>query len=295
MPTALPNFLIIGAMRSGTTSLFHYLRGHPDVFMPRVKDTRYFDLHFSKGLEWYKAQFSGANGQRAVGEASPAYMSFEEAPARMAQVIPQARLIAILRNPVDRAYSHYWHNQARGREPLGFVDAIAAEPERIASAGPTQRRDHNYSYLNRGRYLAQLQRVCQYYPREALQVLLFEDFRDAPLQTFQSLCRFLEIDDTFVPLDLGAAVNPYVSFRSPRLRDFYHHPWFPRLPVLQQVLGRFNTRRGVAYPPLDPALRAELQRQFEKDNAALAAWLGRDLSCWNPRRAASGLATPSRS
>jgi hypothetical protein len=117
-------------------------------------------------------------------------------------------------------------------------------------------------------------------------VLLLEDLKDDPRQAFQEVCRFLEIDHTFVPPNVGTAVNSYISFRSPRLRAFYRHPRFRRLPVLRRAMGHFNTRQGVAYPPLDPKVRDEMQQCFEKDNAALAEWLGRDLSHWGRLSAA---------
>jgi hypothetical protein len=297
MPATLPNFLIIGAQKAGTTSLAYHLKAHPEVSMASgMKEVRYFDLRYENGIDWYKEQFANWQGQAAVGEATPTYMAFEEVPARMAAAIPQARLIAILRDPVDRAYSHYWHNRTHNRETLDFADALAAEAKRTANADDTERRYRNHSYLARGRYLEQLLRVCQYYPREALQVLLFEDLTNAPLETFQSACRFLGIKDTVVPPNLGVAFNRFGSLEN-RSGRMWNLAW--RIPMLQRAMGKVNPETS-SYPPLDPALRAELQRQFEQDNAALAAWLGCDLSHWNAqtvpakqRRGASRVA-PSR-
>jgi hypothetical protein len=283
MPATLPNFVIIGAQKSGTTSLAYYLKAHPQVYMAPRKEVRYFDLNYDKGTQWYMEQFAGSKKKhRAVGEATPSYMSFEEVPARMAQVIPQARLIAILRDPVDRAYSHYWHNRSRGLQPLEFADALAAEPEHIASEDPTDRRYRFHVYEKRGHYLEQLQRVCQYYPRESLHVLLFEDLRDAPLETFQKVCRFLQVDDTVAPPNLGMVFNSFTPLKG-RARKLRSLVW--RVPpTLQRTINRVNPETG-SYPPMDPSLRAELQRQYAEDNAALAAWLGRDLSCWSPQPA----------
>lgn len=276
MATVLPNFLIIGAMRSGTTSLVHYLRGLPEVFMSRKKEVHYFDQEFQRGPTWYSRWFAGANGQRAIGEATPAYMYCPEAPARMAQVIPGARLIAILRDPVDRAYSHYWHNRVRGKEHLEFADAIAAEPERLSS-GPQGRS--TYSYLDRGRYLAQLLNVCRYYPREALLVVLFEELRDLPVETFQAVSRFLGVDPSFVPSNVGEPTNYYAAFRSVAYRKLVRGmPFLPRWA--RTALKKLNVQHAT-YPRMAPALRARLRESFAQDNAALAAWLGRDLSAWN--------------
>jgi hypothetical protein len=184
-------------------------------------------------------------------------------------------------------------NRVRGWEPLDFGDAIAAEPERMAPNNPNRRRDRHQSYLERGRYLTQLQRVCQFYPREALMVLLYEDLRDAPLETYQSVCRFLQISDTFTPPNLGRVFNPYVSFRSLKLRKISRRIAVGHLKPLRRVIDRRNERTRTPYPPMDPLLRAELQRQFAEDNAALAAWLGRDLSHWNRQPVTTGEVRPA--
>ncbi len=269
----LPTFLIIGAMRSGTTALTRYLRVHPQVFMPRKKELHFFDLNFDRGLDWYAAWFADADGAQAIGEASPTYMYFESAVVRMAEVLPDARLIAILRNPVDRAYSHYWWNRARGQEPLGFADAIAAEPERLASGDfPARRRG---SYLDRGRFLRQLQRVCDHYQRGAILVLVLEELRARPGETYSGLCRFLDIEDSFAPAQLGEPAAGSARFRSPALKRVARRLGRP----VRARVRRFNIVR-FEYPPMDPAFRAELMARFEQENAALSAWLGKDLSVW---------------
>ena len=280
MQGELPNFVIIGAMKSATTSLAHYLAAHPDVFMAPGKEVHYFDRNFDEGLESYRKQFAGATVELTRGEATPDYMYWHEVPPRMAEVIPEARLIAILRNPVDRAYSHFWHERARGRETLEFAEAIAAEPERLATGDRQERTCH--SYLDRGRYLRQLLRVCEHYPRENLLVILTEDLHEARTATFQRVCRFLNVDDSLVPSNIERELNAFVSFRSLTVRNviwkLYSGPRMSRL--FARALGRFNTRR-ISYPPMPPSIRAKLRKHFEQDNAALAAWLQRDLSIWN--------------
>ena len=269
----LPNFIIIGAAKSGTTTLFRHLRSHPDVFLAPGKEIHYFDDQFHKGLGWYKGHFCEVADERAIGEATPGYMYFEEAPMRMAEVVPDAKLIAILRNPVDRAYSHYWHERVRGREKLEFADAIAAEPERLADG--EQRSLHYYSYGDRGRYVYQLQRVCQFYPRESLLVLLLEELHDTPLESVHSAYRFLGVDDSFIPPNLGAVYHRQVPARSLKLRAITR-----RIPPLHRLIDPLNTPAS-SNAAMNPGVRAELVKVFEEDNAALASWLGRDLSAWN--------------
>ena len=275
MADRLPDFLIIGAMRSGTTTLARLLQAHPDVFVPPVKEIHYFDQNFDKPLEWYLDWFREADGARAAGEASATYMAEPQAPARMADVVPEARLVAILRDPVDRAYSHYWHERKLGRESLGFGEALEAEPQRTATDKVLPRL--RFAYLERSRYLAQLRRVCEHYPRESLHVLILEEFQRDPQTHFRTICGFLGVDEAFVPADLGRVFNRYAEPRSARLmRAARGIPWRP----LRRAVDRANVRR-FGYPPMDPGLRRELAGRFAEDNRALAEWLGRDLSVWD--------------
>jgi hypothetical protein len=269
---SLPNFFIAGAMRSGTTSLTRYLDAHPEVFIPRVKEIHFFDLnHADKGIGWYEEHFSTVAGERAIGDATPSYMYLEDAVVRMARALPTARIIAILRNPVDRAYSHYWLRRALGVEKVDFIDAIAEESQRVALGDPRR----SCPYLDMGRYVRQLKHVCRHFPRDAVHVVIFEELRDEPAKIYVEVCRHLGVDDTFVPNNLGRVVNASVSYRSASLRRVGR-----RLPrPLSRVVGRLNTKRN-SYPPMDPGLRIDLSERFVQDNAELAAWLERDLSAW---------------
>ena len=269
----LPTFLIVGAMRAGTTALSGYLRDHPDVFISRRKELNFFDAYFDRGLDWYAQWFEGAGDYPAVGEATPSYMYAEEAAQRMATVLPDAKLVASLRNPVDRAYSHYWLNRARAMEKLSFADAVAAEPARLASGDWAAR--FSRSYLDRGRYLRQLQRLTGRYPRESLHVVVFEHLLERPEQVFGSLCRFIGVDDTFHPGRLGSAQAAFRTYRFKRL-----HRLSRRFPPRVRGTVRALNSRPASYPPLDPGFRAELVARFEEENQALESWLGIDLSAW---------------
>jgi hypothetical protein len=275
LAVALPTFLVIGAMRSGTTTLARALGAHPEVFIPREKEIHYFDQNFDRPVEWYRRWFEAADGVPAIGEATPTYMYEREAPARMAQVVPEARLVAILRNPIDRAYSHYWHERNLGRETLSFRDGLAREPARIDTDEVLPRL--RFAYLDRSRYLPQLERVCRHYPRERLHVMILEEFQRDPAALYGELCRFLGVDEGFRPSRIGRALNRYVSYRSQRLGSLARRiRWRP----LRRVVGRLVVR-GFEYPPMDVDLRRELGDRFAEENAALAAWLGRDLSVWD--------------
>jgi hypothetical protein len=265
----LPNFFIIGAMRSGTTSLARYVGAHPGVFMAPEKEVHFFDRHHDRGLDWYRSRFAGYEGQPSVGEATQTYLFMPDVPARIAAVVPDAKLIAILRNPVDRAYSHFWMNRSLRTESRQAAEALTADPAKAGSVP-------SFPYLDRGRYLPQLQRVCEHFSRDALHVLLFEDLLARPEETFGAVCTFLGVDPAVRPDNLGRQINKNVAFRSIRVRDFAR-----KLPTpVGQVIGRLN-RKPFSYPKIDPALRRELAARFTEDNARLAAWLGRDLSIWD--------------
>lgn len=270
----LPNFLVIGAARSGTTSLARWLRAHPDIFMSPRKEVHFFDVHFGRGIEWYRDQFTGHEGEPAVGEATPRYLYLREAQTRIAAALPGARLIAVLRNPVDRAYSHFWLNRRKGREPLDFVEALAAEPARLA-AGSNGHADRD-AYLDRGRYLGQLQSVCRHFPRSSLSVLLFDDIVVDPVGTYRTACRFLGVRDDVVPDVVGEPAGKAVTYRSLRLRRLTT----PLPRRLRLAVAQLN-RRTTNYPTMDESLRRRLIADFKQDNEALGAWLGRDLSAWN--------------
>jgi Sulfotransferase domain len=280
-----PNFIIVGAMRSGTTTLFTYLSRHPDVFMPPQKELHYFDVHYGEGIGWYERWFDVGHDVCARGEASQTYMYDPASVERISLDLPSARLIAILRDPVDRAYSHYWMNRSRGREDLSFEEALVAESTRIGR--PDGLDKFVYSYADRGRYVVQLERLSVTYPRDRLLVLLFDDLVADPDGTAATLYRFLEVDP-FQPLHADRRANAQQAFRSLRARRWAQH--LKRRGgagvAASRMIGRLN-RRPFSYPPMDAHVRAELMARFASDNEALAVWLGRDLSGWSGMAPAS--------
>jgi hypothetical protein len=190
----LPSLLIIGTQKGGTTSLFNYLVEHPDVLPSLTKEVHYFDLNYRSGLPWYRARFPYQRqlAGRITLDATPYYMTHPLAPERAARLFPDIKLIALLRNPIDRAYSHYQHERRGGRESLSFGEALDREAERVAGEEERIRREpfyyswnhHRYAYTGRGLYLEQLQRWTQHFPRSQLLVLQSEWlFRDPAAAT----------------------------------------------------------------------------------------------------------------
>lgn len=269
----LPDFLILGAQRCGTTSLARHLAAHPEVFVASQKEVHFFDRHFSRGLEWYGQQFAPGSDAKVVGEATPEYMYDQDAFARVADTVPEAKLIVSLRNPVDRAYSDYCFVHGRGYESLSFKDAIAAEDTRIASGDPLERM--RYAYADRGHYLVQLRRIRRSYASENLLVVVFEDFVRDPTEALRRIHRFIGVSEDFVPRNLGRRFGSARTYRSQRLRQLARALPYP----FGAGVSRLNARTD-SYPPMDSQVRESLEKRFEHDNRALAEWLGIDLSVW---------------
>lgn len=195
----LPDFLILGAQKAGTTALYAYLRWHPGITGPAWKEVSYFDRHYRRGVRWYRGHFPIRRGDRIVGEASPGYLFHPLAPERVRATVPEAKLIVLLRDPVDRALSHYHHEVSLGREPLSFEQAIEVEPERtrgeeerlVREPGYFSRAWWDHAYLARGRYAEQLERWLAVFPREQLLVLPSEELAADPGQTYARVLEFL--------------------------------------------------------------------------------------------------------
>jgi len=274
----LPTFCVIGAMKAGTTSLAAWLDEHPDVHIAPQKETRFFNTPYNYwlGVDWFREQFAGAGDAKAVGDATP-LMQNPLAVRHMADLLPDARLVAILRNPVDRAYSHYQHIRALGQERRSFQRALAAEREDEVGARGDPPRD----YMQRGRYLRQLQAVTDRYDRSQLLVVLFEDLRDRPQDTVREVLRFIGVDESVPLAGVGAAHDPRPAVRSTRLYAALNGRVGRRLPDGGRRLAeRINQTDKQAYGQLEPAVRKELVAQIAPEVRELQEWLGRDLSAW---------------
>jgi hypothetical protein len=255
----LPDYLIIGAKKGGTSSLTNWLIQHPDnlrmfpSFQP-LKSAHFFDISFHEGVDWYRGHFpTGRVRERhpgaVVGEASPYYMFHPAAASRARSVVPAAKIITVLRNPVSRAYSNYWDRVAAGSETLPtFEAALEAEEERLAGVDHDRLvNDPSYysfehdqfTYLARGRYLEHLQLWLDAYPADQVLVLRAEDMYADPGAVFSSVQRFLGIREC-ADIDLKA----------------------------------YNER---SKPPIDPMTKERLSEYYRPHNEALYEFLGRDM------------------
>jgi hypothetical protein len=201
----LPNFLIVGAARSGTTTLYSHLRGHPDVYLPANKrpEPHFFfkSAEYAKGLEYYEQQFFSAwGGQKVVGEASTSYLFGPDVPTRVHTMLPEVKLICILRDPVDRAFSGYWHTIKSGLETLSFEEAIDQETHRKAAlAGTPLGELAPFAYVERGLYHAQLIRWFAKFSRDQMKIVIFDDFVSNPRPILAEICCFLGVAPDGLP------------------------------------------------------------------------------------------------
>ena len=189
-----PDLYIVGAQKSGTTSLHRLLASHTDIFFPSSpQEIHFFDIeeNYAKGLDWFSALFSDRKNQSVVAQTSPLYMYMPNVPKRIHTVVPSAKIIFILRNPIDRAYSHYWHEIRFGYENLSFVDALEAEPQRIAKNDEYRR---HYSYVDRGRYSQQILRFQELFQPTNLLVILQDELKSDVDSVLARCAKFLELD-----------------------------------------------------------------------------------------------------
>jgi hypothetical protein len=261
---ALPDFVIIGGKKCGTTFLYHLLTQHPLVEPCAKKELHFFDDLFDESVEWYRRCFPQPRWEDSrktiTGEATPEYLTHPSVPERMAQVIPRARLIALLRNPVDRAYSDYQQVARKRWETRSFEEAVEAEEARIrGKRGMVPEDEHHASfehqrfrYLTKSIYVDQLLRWSEFFPEEQMLVLKSEDFFEHPAKILKPVLSFLDLPDW----------EPDVpEFRDERDKEKYE---------------RIKRNKGIYEDKMDPATKQHLEEFFEPHNKRLYDYLGVD-------------------
>jgi hypothetical protein len=268
----LPNFIIVGAMKSGTSTLRDLLTVRHDVFLP-PGEVHFFSDHdkYARGMEWYASLFAAANGAVAIGEKTPTYSFLPECADRIHQHLPNVKLVWLFRDPVSRTYSHYWHSVKNGSERLSFTAAMETESRRVL-------KDRWRGYQLRSLYHQQVENYLRLFSREQMHFLLLEHLLKEPLQQTNALLRFLGVE----PIAAAPALPRSNQTFIPRSRTMQ---WAIRRTFQQrtrpyQFLSRLNKRDQPGYPPLDSAMRARLKGLFREPNRKLAELTGLDLSPW---------------
>ena len=292
----LPTFMVIGAMKSGTSSLRDYLRAHPEVFIPPEEELHYFveGINWKQGLDWYRARFAGAGDAIAVGEKSPTYTMHPEhpgVPERIAALLPEVRLIYVVRHPIERIKSHYVHQSERGQEALSINRAVRADPR----------------YVDTTRYAMQLDRYLDWFPEEQIMVVTSDQLDGDRSTTFARIASFCGVDPGVEVPALGGRSHESSGKQVPvgltaRLRTI---PVLRRaaevLPTpLREKIGA-RTRRQLRPEDVafDPVVERWLIDELTPDLQRLERWLGPDFDGWGlgaqPERASRAGAQPKDS
>lgn len=286
---SLPNMLVVGAAKCGTTSLAEFLRLHPDIYMSGTKELSFFlppDGQRIDSLESYQACFASAGDQSIRGEASVSYLYYEDSPRLIREALgPDVKLIVMLRRHLDMAYSLWGHNRRLEREPRGFQDALDHESARVAGADELIGWRSNYLYRDRATYVPQIRRYLEHFDSGNIRIMLFEDLIRDPAGELAALCDWLGVSSD-VPLQFSR-LNPAGTNRVRTLRTWMDGgsgtkrllkrliPDRVRLPVRQLVENINRTERTME--KLDSETRSRFEGLFTDDISELSELVGHDL------------------
>ena len=292
-----PNFIVIGAMKAATTSLYTYLKQHPDIFMTSVKEPMFFDNYLqdndyriigrrpirNKDFNTYLDMFSGAENESSIGEASPSYIYNKNAPVLIKEHFPNIKLIAVLRQPTERAYSNFLHARRSGREPINdFHGAIDVEGDRIKDNWSPL-----YHYINKGYYCKQIERYTSIFPRENIKIYLFEDIVNETESTLNDIFNFLGVSQ-YDRIDFSRSANAsaipkgVLGWIVKKMRFYDMMPNFvvsdflPAFMIPLLFKSIYSSKKK-----LDPNIRKEITNRYYLDEIKkLEKMIDRDLSSW---------------
>lgn len=307
----MPNFLIVGAAKAGTTSLVHYLQQHPQIYFSPRKEPRFFAFEEGERLSFagpndyrsdrnargnnpginntsvttldkYQSLFDGVTQETAIGEASTLYLYSPEAPSRIKQYVPDMKIIIMLRNPVERAYSSYLHLVRDGYETLSFEESLQAEESRIEDNW-----SHLWHYKSSGFYHGQVERYYQNFNSSHIKIYLDEELRQAPQDVLADIYDFIGVKDTVSP-DFGRKLNQSGVPKNKLLHRFLTTDNLVKrsarrlVPhyLRQQAYQSIRKKNLAKKPDLDSDTRLSLRNTFEEDIVRLQRLIDKDLSSW---------------
>ena len=284
----LPNFIMIGVAKAGTTSFFHYLDQHPQIYMCPIKATNFFGYEDARNWKWmeegdppllrnfpvrtveeYEASFAGASTEIAIGEVSPQYFRCPTAAQRIHESIPNVKLIVSLRNPADRAFSGFLMRTRRGDAVKGFYEELSPQS----------------SHVKEGFYYRRLKRYLDIFSKDQIKIYLFEEFRKEPARIVANLYEFLGVATNFVP-DTSTRHNPAGIPKIRLLNQLFFHPTLINIAKsvipenIQGMAKRVQQQNLKAAPKLPAELRAELLNHYREDILKLQELVDHDLSVW---------------
>ncbi len=284
----MPNFIMIGVAKAGTTSFFHYLDQHPQIFMAPIKATNFFGYEDARDWKWadegdppllqnfpvktieaYEASFAGATDEIAIGEVSPQYFRCPTAAQRIYDCIPDAKLVLSLRNPAERAFSGFIMRTRRGESVKGFYEELTLQS----------------SHVKEGFYYRRLKRYLDIFPKEQIKSYIFEEFKKEPAKTLVDLYSFLGVDTNFAP-DTAVKHNPAAIPKVRLLNRLFYNPTLINITKsvvpegLQEKLKQVQQLNLRTAPKLPADLRSKLLKFYREDILKLEMLLDRDLSIW---------------
>ncbi|MBE9045932.1 sulfotransferase domain-containing protein [Pleurocapsales cyanobacterium LEGE 10410] len=278
-----PNFLVLGAAKSGTTWLYSCLEEHPEIFVPSIKEIHFFSYpsNYEKGFAWYESFFKRHTAEKSIGEVSPSYLVRPEVPERIYNYNPNMRLLVVLRNPIARAYSNYCM--------ILRVGKISKDINRVFSV-----EDEIHPLISRGLYYGHITRYLDFFKLENMKILIFEDIKHNPERFINDVYSFLNVDSDFKPSILYSRQNPKQSL--PKFKKVYYSlvsakDWIrknSRLGVeVIDYLRRYGyfdmlhqINRGEEFPVLSQEVERNLADFFQADVSSLSKLIDRDLSFW---------------
>ncbi|OEU66738.1 MAG: hypothetical protein BBJ57_09480 [Desulfobacterales bacterium PC51MH44] len=272
----LPTFIIIGAMKSGTSSLYRYLAVHPEICMSKMKETNFFvrSMNYEKGINWYESNFM-ENSSKAYGEASTNYSkfpTFKEVPRSMYSVLPNAKLIYIVRDPIDRLISHYTHNYSEGLENRNISEVLSDL--------------NNNHYVACSKYYMQVEQYMEYYTKDKILVIATEALRSKPVATMKRVFMFLGVNESFCGSEYSKMYNPTSGKRRKNKIGMYfkkngienklesHLPW-----TLYEMYTKI-TSNPIKKPELEKDLEMKLIDYLQEDVNSLRAFTADDFANW---------------
>jgi hypothetical protein len=278
MAVKLPNFFLIGCQKAATTWLYRCFKEHPEIYVPRNDEIHFFDIHYFRGLAWYEQFYKDYNGEKMIGDTTSSYIRDPLVPKRIADYKLDAKLLVSLRNPIERAFSHYWHEKKKRKIAFAFNEVF-------------ENYDLFQNWIIPGFYRQHLENYYKYFSKEQILVVIFEDIARNARGFLQQVFGFLDVDANFAPTVLEVKINEawYQRTTGEKVKHFIGLLYekviskfmFPQSK--DRYVGEMDLSRGASEyeEGMDAFIRDRLQEIFRKENERLGELVNRDLSFWN--------------
>lgn len=286
----LPNFLIVGTPKAGTTAIYHYLNQHPEIYLSPHKEPHLFSFIGERQPHWgiqtlneYEQLFDGVTIEKAIGEASTWYLYSQTAAEQIKQYIPDAKIIIMLRNPIERAYSSWAFRVQCGWESItDFQQALAVEKKRIA-----QKYEWDFHYLQVGFYARQIKRYLELFTKEQIHICLYDDFKNNPVKEISAIFDFLKVNPDFIP-DTDCKHNITTVPKNHLIHSLFktNSQIKDKIKIMlptnlrNTLVNRFKQNNYLQLPPLSSKIRREYNFYYQEDILKTALLINRDISHW---------------